>query len=64
MKKIAVIGDSILDKYSFYISNRMSPEAPVPVAEKIDSNYSIGGAGLVAKRLTEERLYKVLAPQR
>ena len=54
MKKIAVIGDSILDKYSFYISNRMSPEAPVPVAEKIDSNYSIGGAGLVAKRLTED----------
>ena len=53
MKKIAVIGDSILDKYSFYISNRMSPEAPVPVAEKIDSNYSIGGAGLVSKKLTE-----------
>tara|TARA_Y100000996_G_C22517057_1_gene640840 strand:+ start:573 stop:1427 length:855 start_codon:yes stop_codon:yes gene_type:complete len=53
MKKIAVIGDSILDKYTFHTSNRMSPEAPVPVAEKIDSSYSIGGAGLVAKKLTE-----------
>ena len=31
MGKFAVFGDSILDKYSFYDSNRNSPEAHVPI---------------------------------
>ena len=29
--KILVIGDAMLDKYSFGNTNRISPEAPVPV---------------------------------
>ena len=29
--KILVIGDAMLDKYSFGSTNRISPEAPVPV---------------------------------
>lgn len=63
MKKIAVVGDSILDKYSFYKSSRLSPEAPVPVVNKYDSNYSIGGAGLVARKLLELNNYVDLYTQ-
>ena len=32
--KILVIGDAILDKYIFGSTNRISPEAPVPIIKK------------------------------
>jgi rfaE bifunctional protein kinase chain/domain len=50
-KHIAVIGDSILDKYTFYNSTRLSPEAPVPVITKDSIKYFPGGAALTASKL-------------
>jgi len=43
-KRIAVIGDVILDHYIWGDVSRISPEAPVPVVEVIDENYRLGGA--------------------
>ena len=49
--KILLIGDLMMDHYIFGASNRMSPEAPVPVV-KPEREYSIpGGASNVAMNL-------------
>ncbi len=53
MAKFAVFGDSMLDKYSFYNSNRTSPEAPVPIIINETNEYFLGGAGLVADTLID-----------
>lgn len=53
MGKFAVIGDSILDKYSYYDSFRNSPEAPVPIITNEESEYFLGGAGLVSDTLID-----------
>lgn len=53
MGKFAVIGDSILDKYSYYDSFRNSPEAPVPIITNEKSEYFLGGAGLVSDTLID-----------
>ncbi|MFA7288694.1 MAG: D-glycero-beta-D-manno-heptose-7-phosphate kinase [Melioribacteraceae bacterium] len=50
-KKIAVIGDMMLDSYYWGSVNRISPEAPVPVLE-VDNEFSrFGGAMNVAKNI-------------
>ena len=46
--KILVIGDAILDKYSFGVTNRISPEAPVPVLKIEKEILKPGGAANVA----------------
>ena len=46
-KKITVIGDLMLDKYISGYSERISPEAPVPVVKANDENIYLGGAGNV-----------------
>ena len=43
-KKIAVIGDMMLDGYYWGAVNRISPEAPVPVLEVEEDYYRFGGA--------------------
>jgi rfaE bifunctional protein kinase chain/domain len=49
--KVLVVGDFIIDYYIIGTSNRMSPEAPVPVVT-LKKEYSIpGGAGNVAMNL-------------
>ena len=49
--KILLIGDFMIDHYIIGTSNRMSPEAPVPVVVP-EQEYSIpGGAGNVAMNL-------------
>lgn len=52
--KVLVIGDLILDSYTYGTATRLCPEAPVPViwptAEKTETR---GGAGLVADQLSE-----------
>ena len=53
MAKLAVFGDSILDKYSFFKSYRTSPEAPVPVINDEVNEYYLGGAGLVSDKLID-----------
>jgi rfaE bifunctional protein kinase chain/domain len=50
--KVLLIGDFMIDHYIMGTSNRMSPEAPVPVVVKKEE-YSIpGGAGNVAMNLS------------
>ena len=49
--KVLLIGDFMVDHYIIGTSNRMSPEAPVPVVTP-EKEYSIpGGAGNVAMNL-------------
>ncbi|MCH8324987.1 MAG: D-glycero-beta-D-manno-heptose-7-phosphate kinase [Bacteroidetes bacterium] len=47
-KKIAVIGDMMLDSYFWGDVKRISPEAPVPVLEVENEFYRFGGAANVA----------------
>jgi len=51
-KKILVIGDLILDLYIEGIVERISPEAPVPVALEKKTKYLLGGAGNVAGNIS------------
>lgn len=48
---ILVIGDIILDHYLSGITNRISPEAPVPIVECISEKWVLGGAANVANNL-------------
>lgn len=47
-KRVAVVGDIILDEYVWGNVNRISPEAPVPVVEVKREEQKVGGAGNVA----------------
>ena len=47
-KKVLIIGDIMIDSYMWGISNRMSPEAPVPIVEIEKYEKKLGGAGNVA----------------
>ena len=47
-KKIAVIGDMMLDSYFWGDVKRISPEAPVPILEVENEFYRFGGAANVA----------------
>lgn len=51
MKQIAVIGDLMIDHYAYGASNRISPEASVPVVSIEKEMSTLGGAGNVAKNL-------------
>lgn len=46
--KILVVGDIILDEYIYGETNRISPEAPVPIVRVNDSEERPGGAANVA----------------
>lgn len=48
---VAVVGDVMLDTYWFGHTDRISPEAPVPVVAVKGKEYRIGGAGNVALNL-------------
>ena len=49
--KVLVLGDVIIDKYIYGTSERLSPEAPVPVVKYRREVESLGGAGLVYENL-------------
>ena len=51
--EITVIGDAMLDKYIIGSSDRISPEAPVPVVKVNDEIYKPGGAANVAVNLSK-----------
>lgn len=51
-KKIAVVGDIILDKYLWGEVERISPEAPVPVVEIKRETANLGGAANVSWNLS------------
>lgn len=46
--KVLVVGDVMLDRYWKGVSNRISPEAPVPVVKVADKEDRAGGAANVA----------------
>ncbi|MFP4368536.1 MAG: D-glycero-beta-D-manno-heptose-7-phosphate kinase [Candidatus Kapaibacterium sp.] len=50
-KKIAVIGDVMLDRYFWGSVSRISPEAPVPVIDLEKESFHLGGAANVASNL-------------
>lgn len=50
-KKILVVGDVMLDKYWFGDVNRISPEAPVPIARINKTDMRPGGAANVARNI-------------
>ncbi|MEC4685222.1 MAG: D-glycero-beta-D-manno-heptose-7-phosphate kinase [Nitrospirota bacterium] len=50
-KNILVVGDIILDHYIWGLVERISPEAPVPVIDVKDENYTLGGAANVAANI-------------
>ena len=49
--KVLVFGDVIIDKYIYGTSERISPEAPVPIVTYKREVQTIGGAGLVYENL-------------
>ncbi len=59
-KKIAVIGDLMLDEYIIGTVTRISPEAPVPVVNVKKENFVLGGAANVVNNLSSLGV-KVLA---
>lgn len=50
-KKIAIIGDVMLDKYVYGSISRISPEAPVPIVDIDNTEYKLGGAANVANNI-------------
>jgi len=53
LPKILVVGDLMIDKYLWGSSERISPEAPVPVININHENEVLGGAGNVVNNLTK-----------
>ena len=51
-KKIAVVGDLMLDVYVWGKVSRISPEAPVPVVHVNKKTYTLGGAANVMCNIT------------
>ena len=51
-KKILVVGDIMLDRYWVGNVDRISPEAPVPIAKINHTDDRLGGAANVAKNIT------------
>ena len=54
-RRIAVLGDVMLDRYLWGRVERISPEAPVPVVEVERESCSLGGAGNVAANAVDDR---------
>ncbi|HVN47993.1 MAG TPA: D-glycero-beta-D-manno-heptose-7-phosphate kinase [Bacteroidota bacterium] len=50
-KRIAVIGDLMLDRYFWGTVSRLSPEAPVPIVEVEEESVRLGGAANVANNI-------------
>lgn len=50
-KKIAVVGDLMIDRYYWGTVHRVSPEAPVPIVEVDSESVRLGGAANVASNI-------------
>lgn len=50
-KRVAVVGDLMLDRYYWGSVHRISPEAPVPVVEVDSESVRLGGAANVANNI-------------
>ena len=59
-RRIAVLGDLMLDRYLWGRVDRLSPEAPVPVVDVERESFTLGGAGNVASNLAALGAHPVL----
>lgn len=59
-RRIAVVGDLMLDRYVWGTATRLSPEAAVPVVDFVSETACLGGAGNVAANLAS--LGAIVAP--
>ncbi|HEX4683314.1 MAG TPA: D-glycero-beta-D-manno-heptose-7-phosphate kinase [Gemmatimonadaceae bacterium] len=50
-RRVAIVGDAMLDVYLRGDVERISPEAPVPVVRVRDRRFALGGAGNVAQNV-------------
>jgi rfaE bifunctional protein kinase chain/domain len=50
-RRVGVVGDWMLDRYTWGAASRLSPEAPVPVVDFVSQSECLGGAGNVAANL-------------
>lgn len=50
-QRVMIVGDVMLDHYTFGTVSRISPEAPVPVLQVCEDRYLLGGAGNVARNI-------------
>jgi D-glycero-beta-D-manno-heptose-7-phosphate kinase len=50
-RKVAILGDLMLDTYIWGTVDRISPEAPVPVVEVVEETVRFGGAANVAENV-------------
>lgn len=50
-RRVMIVGDVMLDHYTFGSVSRISPEAPVPVLQVCEDRYLLGGAGNVARNI-------------
>jgi len=54
-RRVAIVGDAMLDVYLRGDVDRISPEAPVPVVRVRDRKYALGGAANVAQNVAAAR---------
>ncbi len=59
-KRIAVLGDVMLDRYFWGAVHRISPEAPVPVVDVEHESYHLGGAANVAANILSLGAHPIL----
>jgi D-beta-D-heptose 7-phosphate kinase/D-beta-D-heptose 1-phosphate adenosyltransferase len=50
-KRIALLGDFMVDRYLYGNAERISPEAPVPILHFVNEDLKLGGAGSVAANI-------------
>ena len=50
-RRIAVIGDVMLDKFLIGNIDRLSAEAPIPIVDITEETYQLGGAANVVNNL-------------
>jgi hypothetical protein len=51
LQKISVVGDYMLDSYVYGVTERVSPEAPVPIVRVQNRDSLLGGAGNAVENL-------------
>ena len=49
--RVLLVGDMILDRYQHGVTQRISPEAPIPVLAAERDEHKLGGCGNVAANL-------------
>src|SRR3989344_2543610 len=47
-RRVLLLGDIMVDWYTYGTASRISPEAPIPVLHKTGEKFVLGGAGNVA----------------